>query len=255
MDEFLWHFLWKPLTVLVQPFGTLTVEVLLSRDLTQPLQPVSSALDVVIRLATEADLTWVTQLYSGEPYLYLGNDQLPGRAGAYLDLRGKKRPGVHATGVQAYRDRIRRGEKCFLAFMGPEIAHVNWLCFSWGEEAVPGHPIMLRPGEAYTTDALTLEKFRGKNIHAVVLREMLCTAQLAGCYRAFTTTQMDRHRSFMAFGQLGWQVHGRLLCFIARNSGKSRLIRLTGSIEPLLRDEAERGTGARIARQKGSTKV
>jgi hypothetical protein len=248
MDQVLWHFLWKPLTNLVQPFGTLTVEVLLFRDLTQPLQPISSDFDVVIRLAAEADLTWVTQLYSGEPYLYLGHDQLRGRAGDHLD--GEKPSGVDASALKAYRDRIRRGEKCFLAFVGAEIAHVNWLCFSWGEEAVPGHPIILRPGEAYTTDALTLEKFRGENIHAVVLREMLRTAQLAGCYRAFTVTQVERHRSFRALSQLGWQVHGRFLCFTARNSGKSRLIGLRGSIEPLLRDEAKRGTGARIARRR-----
>jgi len=219
-----------PLSLVFRPIGALTIEVVLVRDLRLPLPEVKAPSDLTVRSATEADLEWIAKLYRDEPYLYLGDGE---SANSPAPLAGPAARDLRA--IEAYRNRLQRGEKCFLAFAGSQIAHVNWLCFKFGEEAVPGHPIVLRSNECYTTDALTLKDFRGKNIHAVVLRVMLAAAQLAGRQRAFTVTRVDRRGSFGAFRQLRWQVYGRLLCLVPKDGGKIRLFRLMGSIEPLLR--------------------
>src|SRR5437773_3443906 len=56
-------------------------------------------------------------------------------------------------------------------------------------------PIVLEEGEAYTTDAVTVAKFRGKNVHALVLGEMLRAAQQAGRLRALTATRAEDRKS------------------------------------------------------------
>jgi hypothetical protein len=141
---------------------------------------------------------------------------------------------VEPAAREQYRARMRRGEKCFLAFAGDEIAHVNWLCLSWAE-AAPGHPIYLQAGEVYTTDAITPDKFRGKNIHALVLGEMLRHAQRLGRRRAYTMTRSSRRASFGGLRQLGWRTAGMALCLVASGTNKSRLFRIYGRIDPLLR--------------------
>ena len=55
---------------------------------------------------------------------------------------------------------------------------MNWICFTWGD-ALPYDPIRLRYGKVYTTDALTLPPYRGKGLHAFVLRTMLAHAHAA----------------------------------------------------------------------------
>jgi len=233
------HFLvavWQTLARLLSPLGTLSLEVLLERDLTTTVEPISTRLPVAIREATDADLDRITFLYSQDPYLYLGDvpsSQLNNR-NSDVDSEMVDRA-VDPKAREQYRDRMRRGEKCFLALVGSEIAHVNWLCFSWGE-AVPGHPIFLQPGEVYTTDAFTPDKFRGQNIHAYILSEMLRYAQNKGYLRAYTVTRLASRASMHAFRQLGWHTVGELLCFIPRRTDRyCWLLKLSGRIDPLLR--------------------
>jgi len=218
---------------LLRPVGALTYEILLVRDLTRTLPSVSAAVEATIRTATEADLGWIVKLYRDDPYLFIGTERAS--SASRDDQEEQIAEPNDQQAIEAYRNRFRRGEKCFVAFVGAQVAHVNWLCLSWGEEAVPGHPIILRPGEAYTTDALTLEPFRGMNIHALVLGQMLRAAQARGCQRVYTATSIDRRASFGAFRQLGWQVYGQLLCFVPKYGSRAWLIKLSGSIEPLLR--------------------
>jgi hypothetical protein len=215
----------RVLAFTLRPLGTLSLEILFVRDLTVSVPEVSASIEITIRTADEADLDWIAGMYRDDPYLYIGDEHVD-EAAADSDSKAD---------VEAYRRRLRRGEKCFLAFAGQQIVHVNWLCFSWAEEAVCGRSFKLEPGEAYTTDAYTVIAFRGKNVHAVVLGAMLDAAKAAGSRKVYTVTSIDRPASFSAFRQLGWRVQGKVLCFVAKKGTKTRLIRLSGNIDPLLR--------------------
>lgn len=93
--------------------------------------PVARAsVDVILRSATDADIGEICRLYSTDSWLYLGKASTEG--------------GVDAAAREPYRDRPRRGELCFLAIGDGEIAHVNWVCSTWGD-ALPGNPIRLKP--------------------------------------------------------------------------------------------------------------
>jgi GNAT superfamily N-acetyltransferase len=221
------------LAIALAPFGKITFEMLLERDLSVPVEPVSPQVPVAIREADEADLDAITALYSQDDYLYLGDEPAaPSGSGQYV---------VEPKARAQYYDRMARGEKCFLALAGKEIVHVNWICFSWGD-AVPGYPIFLLADEVYTTDAFTARKFRGQDIHAMVLGHMLRYAQSRGSCRAYTITRLDRRASFVAFRRLRWCVTGRFLCFVPRGSERSWLLRLSGKIDPLLRGPAAPAT-------------
>jgi hypothetical protein len=224
-----WRFLWRPLSILLRPFGSLTLEVILVRELSLPVPDIQTGVEVTIRTAREDEIDWIGEFYREEPYLDL-ND-LTYNAGPQPSAQGSP-----LEGKEAYRNRLRRGEQCFLAFAQGTLAHINWLCFTFGEEPVPGRLFLLRPGECYTTDAVTVAGYRGKNIHAAVLGRMLSSARAGGCHKAYTTTNIEHRASFKAFEQLGWQILGYFLCLSPKNEGRSRLIRLRGSIEPMLRE-------------------
>jgi GNAT superfamily N-acetyltransferase len=217
---------WNILAKLVSPLGRLSVELLLRRDLKGPIPPISANVEVTIRPTAEGELDRVARLYSRDPYLYLGD-----APSAALNADTSE---SDPNALELYRERMRRGEKCFLALVGSEIAHVNWTCFQWGE-AIAGRPLVLRAGQVYTTDAFTVEKYRGQNIHAAVLGEMLRYAQRAGCHTAYTVTRQDRRRSFRAFRQLGWHVIGRLLCFTPRWAETSWILRVSGCTDGFFR--------------------
>jgi hypothetical protein len=226
--------IWTALARLLSPLGTVSLEMLLERDLTTTVEPISARIPVAIREAMDADLDSITFLFSKDSYLYLGDEPISQSTNRG---RGAVDRAVEPKAREPYRDRLRRGEKCFLALVGSEIAHVNWLCFSWGE-AIPGHPIFLQPGEVYTTDAFTPNKFRGQNIHAHILSEMLRYAQKKGYCPAYTVTRLARPDSMHAFYQLGWHTVGNLLCFIPRKTDRSWLLKLFGRIDPLVRQPA-----------------
>ena len=74
---------------------------------------------------------------------------------------------------------MRDGRRRRVFNLADAIAHVNWSCFAFAE-ALPEHPIRLRKGEVFTTDAITLLDFRGKGLHAFVLHAMLAHARARG---------------------------------------------------------------------------
>jgi hypothetical protein len=209
-------------TTLLSPLGRLSVELLLRRDLHQAIPAISTKIEVTIRPATERELYHVARLYSGDPYLYLGDAPLAGEEAAASEKRA----------VDLYRQQMRRGEKCFLALVGGEIVHVNWICFRWGE-ALLGRPLILQPGQVYTTDGFTVERYRGRNIHAAVLGEMLRYAQRAGCHTAYTMSRPDRRATFPGLYQLGWGIIARIFCFTPRWSQICWILRVSGTTDGL----------------------
>jgi GNAT superfamily N-acetyltransferase len=202
------------------PWGELGWDVLLERSLLDDLPAVKPDAEVTLRLALPADLDEISRLYSSDPWLYIGE--------------GPPTPASHEKTRDLYLDRLRRGELCFLAMSGDAIAHVNWICFTWGD-ALPDHPIRLRSGEVYTTDALTLPAFRGEGLHAFVLRAMLAHARARGDRHAYTLARVDRTDTFKGLFQLGWRECGRVIYFLPRGRTRAWFLWRQGKLEPLFR--------------------
>lgn len=212
--------LWHGLNRVTSPFGDLCCGILFERPLVDPLPMATTSIDVALRQATEADVGEISRLYSTDPWLYLG--EAHGPAGRDVAARA------------LYIDRLRRGELCFLAISGGEIAHVKWVCSTWGD-ALPGNPIRLNFGEVYTTDALINDRFRSKGLHAVVLRAMLEHARMRGNSRAYTLARLDRSASHKGLLQLGWREQGRIIYFLPRGRECPWFLWRTGNLEPLFR--------------------
>ncbi|MBX9944865.1 MAG: hypothetical protein K2Y40_12350 [Reyranella sp.] len=212
--------LWTIGKRLAAPVGQLHGDVLLERPLAPPLPEIAPPLEVSLRIAAEPDLDLICALYAGDPWLFLGE------ATDGIDAR--------TAGRAAYLDRLRRGELCFIASHRGRVAHINWLCASWGD-ALPGHPIRLKPGEVYTTDALTPAEFRGRGLHAFVLRAMLSHARDRGDRHAYTLASLDRTGSHGGLATLGWRECGRV--FYIQRTARSRPLFLArrGFVEPLFR--------------------
>jgi hypothetical protein len=115
-----------------------------------------------------------------------------------------------------------------------QLAHVNWSCFTWGD-VLPDHPIRLRLGEVFTTDAITLPPFRGKRLHAFVLRTMLEDARQRGCRHAYTLSRIDRTDSLKGLFELGWKECGRMLYFLPRGGTRTWFLWRQGNLGPVFR--------------------
>ena len=203
----------------IAPLGDLCCVLFFERSLVEPVTVVPNRLDATIRLAKEEDLGAICRLYADDPWLWLGSH-----------------PGDTAA-EQLYRDRLLRGERCYLAFVGDHLAHVNWTCYRWGD-ALPGRPLRLGSGEVYTTDAFTPAAFRGQGIHALVLGTMLRDARAQGARHAFTMGQLDRPDALKGLRALGWRETGRVVYFQPRASAKALCLHRTGNTAPLFRRRA-----------------
>jgi len=201
-------------------WGELGCDDLLELSLDREVPRAEARTDVTLRCAAEADLDDIIRLYATDPCLYLGEPTAP--------------PADHDKVRAMYVDRLRRGERCYLAMSGDAIAHVNWICFSWGD-ALPEHPMRLEPGEVYTTDAITPPPFRGKGLHAFVLSEMLAYARTHGDRRAYTLARADRGEVYKGLFHVGYRKRGRVIYFLPRGRTRAWFLWRGGNVEPLFR--------------------
>lgn len=214
--------LWRVLDRAVAPWGEIGRDVLLERSLLDQLPEAETGVVVNLRHAHPDEIDTIVCMYASDPWLYLG-DATP-------------TPDGHKKALALYRQRLHRGELCFLALSGDTIAHVNWSCFTLGE-VLPDYPIRLRAGEVFTTDAITQPPFRGKNLHAHVLREMLVLSRERGCTHAYTLSRVDRKNSLKGLARLGWRECGRMLYFLPWGGTKTRFLWRQGNLDPLFRHE------------------
>lgn len=212
--------LWHRLERAVAPWGELGSDILLELPLLDEPPAAEPGIPVVLRQAREADIDTILPFYSSDPWLYLGV-VTPTSDG-------------HEQARELYLDRMRRGELCFLAMCGDAIAHVNWTCFDWGE-VLPDYPLRLRQGEVFTTDAVTPVPFRGRNLHAFVLREMLLHARARGCRHAYTLSRIDRADSMKGLFRLGWKECGRMFYFLPKGGSRTWFFWRQGNLDPLFR--------------------
>lgn len=208
--------LWRVLSRCLVPFGTLQPWTFYEHDLGRPIPAVRTAADVRIMQATESDVqelaTLVARRYGPTPI------------GPYARL------GIRATIVH----RLRRGLRCFVARTATgEIVHYNWIAVGREETLGPvGASILLRDGEAYCSDAYTVETWRGRSIHTTVLRAMLVWLHQAGYRKAYTDVGTDNKSSWKAHERLGWTMCGLAVDFIPRGGRRIWRIRLGGGANP-----------------------
>ena len=218
--------LWRILVKLVAPLGELSMEMLYDRDLTDEIAPLPARANVIIREASAADINAILRL-EGLP---IADDE----TGSEVTQAPPKAIEEVAFFRRLFAERLECRESCFLGFIGPELAHVNWLCWR-AAEAIPGYPIVLLPDEAYETDAFTAPRWRRWGIHKYVHNEMLRRARTRGCRRAYTMANFARRRSRLGSLRLGYRLYGALLYFVPRGTEHIYIFRLRGRLDILLR--------------------
>jgi hypothetical protein len=126
------------------------------------------------------------------------------------------------------------GNMCFVARIGNEFAHSNWIQFDWCGPA-PKREIRLFPGEVYTTDGHTLTRWRGQRLLEAVNTAMLRYAQSVGCTRAYTITDLTLAWSRRGVLRIGWKRRGHHMFITPRGVAKTWIVRLGGDVEPIVR--------------------
>ncbi|MCZ6890380.1 MAG: hypothetical protein O7H39_17970 [Gammaproteobacteria bacterium] len=220
---------WKVLVKGLSPFCRLGMEILFEKDLTRPLKSSYARVDVLVGEATEADVDQLVALEFGTP---IDDETNLSDAEEFAEA---VRAQMRACVTEEYLDAFRRGDKCFIGKVGDEIVHKNWTRFQW-VQPIPGCEFSLQTGEeVFTSDAFTPEDWRGYGIHEFVNNEMLRSARQAGYRRAYTMTDITKTGSRRGVLRVGWERCGKLLYLIPRGLGKTFIIRLGGSLGPLVR--------------------
>jgi len=220
--------LWRILVKLVSPIGNLGIYILYEKDLAPEIPPVQARVPATVRQGTEEDIDAVLAL-QGYTVARTGTFVDPGGGSAKIDEDEKTR-----DQRRIYRERLRRGETCFLVFVDSELVAYDWMCRQWGE-AVPGFPIILEPGEFYGAEAFTAPLWRGLDLHKFVNNSMLRFAQSVGCHRCYTAADLLVWRSQRNLRRLGYDLLGVVLWFQLKGAKKVLAMRLKGQIDLLAR--------------------
>jgi len=106
---------------------------------------------------------------------------------------------VHAE----FRDRLARGQKCFVARRGTEVVGCNWLLFHHGWEG----PVRmdLRPDEVMCQDAFTAISARGRSVHTALQHAMIAWAKAQGYRTAYTFARLVDPLAHKPIKQMHWR--------------------------------------------------
>jgi RimJ/RimL family protein N-acetyltransferase len=202
----------------LSPFGLLGMATFCQKDLSLPIKELPSKAEITIRQANESDIEQLSK-------------HVATRYGPSKELEWYKEKGIRETILQ----RFRRGCKCFVAKIGPEIVHYNWI-FPHGEESVSGTGrfISMRDDEALCEDAFTSEAWRGKGIHLAVNNQMLLFLQSSGYRRAYTVVGTHNKSAQKALHRIGWEFLGTMLYFIPRGREKAWIWQIHGTLDPFV---------------------
>lgn len=226
--------LWRIIVKLLSPVALLDIQILFEYDLTRPIPERPARVDCQIRPAEESELVAIarqrymplaagdeTALSDSEEYdRAFYERQVANLGDAYLK---KSITCLHA------------GEMCFVACIGDDFAHSNWIRFDWCGPS-PNREIRLFPGEVYTTDGHTITQWRGQRLHEAVNVAMLRHAQSLGCKRAYTITDLTLAWSRRGVLRIGWQRRGHHMFITPRGLARTWIVRLGGNVEPIVRE-------------------
>lgn len=182
----------------VKPFFRVTVLTIWRRDLTLPMPEATTDVPLEAFVASRREVLEEVARLNLPYYPFLRE-----RFERYLD----------------------NGSVCFIGRVRGELVAYNWTQFKPGKDW--DYYMDLRPDEIHGTDAYTAPEFRGRNIHAVLLREMLLFSAGLGYRYAYSGVALTNGRSHKAHKRLGWEATGRGL-FVHRGP----IVRLSGSVHP-----------------------
>jgi len=176
-------------------------------------------------LRVEADREFMLDLRRPLPSLRppTGVTIAPATPEQVLDVVQLRRREANDDRAVLYRDRLQRGQKCFVAAIDGEVVGCNWTCF--GTEPDGSLVYELGSDEVLTADAYTSVAHRGRSIHAALLHAMLAWAQQAGYARAYTYRTLGNPAPLKALRLLNWQPTGGLRYIVLSSSW---LYRCTG---------------------------
>jgi hypothetical protein len=225
--------LWRMLVKLLSPFVELHHQILFEYDLTQPIPERHARIECVIRPATEADLDAIVD--GRTPVLpRVDWSGLPDReeyAQASLERDSAE---IRENFRRSATRWMRAGETCFIACIGNEVVHSNWIQFDWSRTA-DEREVALGTGDIYTTEGFTANWCRGKGIHEAVNAAMLRHARDLGYRRAYTITDLVKAGPRRGVIRLGWRRRGHHLFITSDRFRRTWVIPLGGDVEPVLR--------------------
>jgi hypothetical protein len=209
----------RALPVCFSPLGTLGLLNFFQKDLTEPVREIQAKVEITVSQATESDIDQITMLVKRR-YAHSGT------------LEWYSKLGIRDTILE----RFQRGCKCFVAKIGEEIVHYNWIFFQ-REEVDPGTGlfIYLKDDEALCNDGSTSEAWRGKSIHTAVNNHMLRFLQRTGYRKAYTIVASQHKSSQKGLYRVGWTYSDSLLYFIFHRTKKCLKWRIRGSLFPFIR--------------------
>jgi len=155
---------WDVCRKLVSPVVTLNCQFLFEIDL-DTVQLRYARIDCNIAQVVETDLDEIVDMEIRPPEPSATWSDEDEHAAALQQLR-------RASLREKYLRALRAGESCFVARVGAEMAHSNWIRYDDSGPLVQ-RPVLLMRGEIYTTDGFTAERYRGLRVHEAVLTTML----------------------------------------------------------------------------------
>lgn len=225
--------LWRIIVKLFSPVVRVDIQILFEYDLSQPIKERRALVDCEIRPAQESEMAALArQRYKPLP----ADNDTPLTDSEEYDRALYERQ-VADLGNDYLKEsikRLRAGEMCFVARIGDEFAHSNWIRFDWCDPSPERH-VHLFPGEVYTSDGHTLEPWRGQRLHEAVNAAMLRYAGNMGCTRAYTITDLTLAWSRRGVRRVGWTRRGHHMFITPRGLRKTWILRLGGNVEPIFR--------------------
>lgn len=219
--------LWRIAAKLCLPLVKLDLQILFDLDLKRPLESRPAKIECVVEPASERDIDQILDMQM---------QRLPPDALALLTDEEEVRYALmlrsRANAADIYRRAMRAGEMCFVARHEGIVVHSNWIRFH-ENGPMEGRPVLLAPGEVYTTDAYTMDEFRGKGVHEVVNIQLLKYAQQRGCHRAYTITDFTKAGSRRGVKRVGWRRRGLVMYLTPRGLKRTFLVKLGGDLAPM----------------------
>ncbi len=213
--------LWRIFVKCFSPVGRLRLINVYWLELTQPIRLVRAKIELRIVEATEADLEdlFMLKVQFDQEFETRERDVTPGRKREIYS---------------AWAERLRQGERCFVAKVGDTAVHYDWVLLKQMRLLpAPCAPVALAEDEAYLSEAFTARPWRGKGIHPAVTAEMVASLQSSGYRRVYTRVDTDNLSSRKTFEGLGWQRMALMLRFLPRGSSDFWITCLSGTLEPL----------------------
>jgi GNAT superfamily N-acetyltransferase len=135
--------------------------------------------------------------------------------------------------LERFAHRLDNGFVCFVGRVEGKLVAMNWTQHDPGVDE--GMYVDLRPDEVVCLHAYTAEAYRGRNIHAALLREMLLHSEELGYRYAYARIKLTNRRSQKAHQRLRWERTGRAIVPIWQGGPGGPVVRLSGSVHPWYR--------------------